>query len=398
MQPLTFLVPLLVLLLCTPTRSALVEQGQVRVRYGTPVSQVWAQIVFSGSTSLPDLVDSESYDPYMRSDFVSIEAGSFKRREVSVGPARLSLTPKSDFLPAIRCVTFGSHELTLSAKPCKCGAQISCLSSDNVLCTFNSTKGLVDLFVDHPTLTPEVARQLRFGQHVDLGPIVLKPGDPWIRTSKTGMTNRLSLEAVVYQQVVKIDLGTRTVCVKRQEILRHSGTFESGLAFVLVLIIAGLSSHGLIQQIAVTLSILVVLLPFLIVWTPLRIGMDLARAIYLLPVLSAILGFASALAWMIHQNTFLLNVIANGVWAALWYQQYQVDTSTWDGLAGIITLTAWTWVNVRGPLWYISVVQAGILWGILTLRNPLLVSKPEFPAAMFVIIILVFWRQKNVDQ
>lgn len=382
--------------------AALVEQGQVRLRYGTSgpltsVSQIWADVVFEGPTSLPDLQDSESYDPYMGSDFVSLDDGPFRRIRVALGPARLSLASTSELLITAQCLTVGPHEITLSEQPCPCSG-VPCLRGDT-LCSFNSTEGLVELFADRPTLTPEVARLLRFGNKVELGPVLLTPGEPWIRSSSTGMTNRLSFESIVYNQVVHLDLGASTVCVERQEVEQHASDFGFGLNFMLVLIIAGLSSrsNSIIRQAALTLAFPLTPLPLLVLWTPVRLGLYLAPLVYLLPLVSILAGMAGSISWLMQPNQTRMVLVANGVWASLWYQQYQVDASTWDGLAGIIVLTAWTWVNIRGPLWWLSIVQVLVLWAVLTLRNPLLVPLPEIPAALFVALILFFWRQRNHD-
>ena len=384
---------LVLLLVIGVTRGALVEEGKVRLRYGTPVSNVWADIIFSGITTLPDLEESESYDPYDRSEFVSVETERFQRVRVGFGDPRLSLHPTSELLVGARCITFGPHVLEISKDPCPCTG-VPCERGDT-LCSYNTTEGKVELFRNRPTLTPEVARKLRFGQRVQLGPIVLEPGQPWLRMSTTSTINALSLESVVYEQVVHIDLATSAVCTEPQSIERHNTWTETGLAFALVLVVAGVSSTGAIQRTAITCAAALLPVPLFMVWVPLRLQLFGASLVYFLPLGSIAVGLCASLYWMVKPSPWLVALVANGAWAALWYQQYQVDATTWDSLSALIVLVAWTWVNIRGQLSFFGIIQSIVLWSILIQRNPLLVTYPTAPATLFVFLGLVFWRSRS---
>jgi hypothetical protein len=386
------------LLVVVASRAALVENEAVRIRYGNPVHQEWAELTFERPTTLPNLEYSDSYDSYMMNEYVSVEDGPFYRIPARPGLARLSLHPASELLITARCLAISAHELLLSTHPCPTTPTcIACDMSDS-LCAFNTTDGRVELLADETVLVPDLSRQLRFGSQVALGPILLRPGEPWIRTASTGSVTRLSLDAVGYEQTLYFDLGDATLCTKPRRIVPHRSFVRSVLSFVVVLAIAGLWTEGWGLMIAVPVSAVVIIATLVDGWVPLRLEFPLAGPIYVLAAGSMLGGVVAVAIWYSNRSPGARAFISNGLWATLWYQQYQFNAGSWESLAGAVVLGAWTWVALRSvrvlrPLAYLLVAM---LWWVLTLRNPLLVTFPAAPAGMLVALaVFIALRRAN---
>lgn len=376
---------LILVLVVTSARGALVEEGQVRIRHGSPVRQEWATITFDGPSRLPGLEDSESFDPYTMTEYVAVEDGGFSRLSIYPGLPRLSFHPTSELLITARCLTLSAHEVTLSPHPCPTTETCVVCERGARLCAFNTTLGRVELLSDATTLVPEISHQLRFGEQVALGPLILRPGEAWIRGASSGDVTRLSLDAVGYDQVLHFDLGLGTLCTTPQRVEQHTTFARAALTFSLVISIAGAAASGMPRALAVALGVVASLASLLSVWPPLRLGFPLAGPVYALSALQVLAGVIAGVLWVLDPMERLRLLVLNGAWAALWMNQYQSGAAGWQSLAGVVVLAAWTWVVLRSTfLRPGAVFMVTLLWWFLTLRNPLLIGFPAAPAALLV--------------
>lgn len=380
---------ILLLLLTALARGALVEDDQVRIRHGSPVRQQWATLTFDRPSSLPQLEDSASFDPYTMTEYVSVEDGAFSRLTMYPGLPRLSLHPASELLITARCVTLSAHELTLSTHPCPTTDACVVCEQSGRLCAFNTTLGRVELLADAPTLVPEISHKLRFGEHVALGPLMLRPGEPWVRTASSDDVTRLTLEALGYDQILHFDLGTGTLCTTPQRVEHHTSFARAALTFSLVISIAGAAASGMPRTLAIALGVIASLASLASLWPPLHLRFPLAGPVYAVVALQVLAGVVSGLLWVLDPMERLRVLLLNGTWAALWMNQYETDAAAWESLAGLVVLAAWTWVALRAPLLRPgAAVLVVLFWWFLTLRNPLLIGFPAAPAALVVGLVV----------
>lgn len=384
-----FILMVVVVVVAAPGLGALVEQGQVRIRHGSPVRQEWATITFDGPSRLPQLEDSESYDPYTMTEYVSVENDPFSRITMYPGPPRLSLHPTSELLITARCLTLSAHELTLSPHPCPTTDACVACERDGHLCAFNTTLGRVELLADSTVLVPEISHKLRFGVHVALGPLTLRPGEAWVRGASSGGVTRLSLDALGYDQVLYFDLGSATLCTAPQRVEQHTSFARATLTFSLVISIAGAAASGMPRALAIALGVVASLASLVGFWAPLRLDFPLAGPVYAFAALQVLAGVVAGVLWVLGPAERLRLLVLNGAWAALWMNQYQTGSAAWESLAGLVVLSAWTWVALRTTLLRPgAVVLVTLLWWFLTLRNPLLIGFPAAPAALLVGLIV----------
>jgi len=388
----------IILFLLGSVSGALVENGAVRVRYGSPILHQWARIVFDRPTTFPDLENSDSFDTFTSTDFVSLQEYPFKRTQVQYGNPSLNIGPYSEFLYDTGCVVFSSHGIELVQECKQCQTVTPCFGEG--LCTFNITEGMfagetVELFADVTELTSDISKELRFGSSVSLGPIHLRDDTDWLRNAVVGPTTRLSLDSVVFDQIVYINLNERTVCTHPRRIERHNSWGMVTLNLGLMFCIAGLYNRNtkiskIVTPTSVVLGVTLLLVVILQPWVPLRIKLSGAYIVFAISVLQMVSGIVFATLWFTDTTKTHLDYVSMSLWVALWYIQFQTDASTWDTLTALIVLGLSTWVNWRKTftttfgLIYVSLWQTLLFICCFTLRNPLQI---QFPLGVSVTLV-----------
>lgn len=376
-------------------KGALIEELTVRVRYGSPINHVWTPLTFVSRTTLPDLGLSTSYDPKRDIEFIALEKSEFELAQTSPGPASVSFGLGSSLLYSKRCMSISAHSVFLSKHACpQTDRCVACDPSSPFLCSFVDTAfGHIHVLSDTNTLSSSLEKSMRFGETATIGPLVVRTDNKWVKLADSSMNNTmLNLEALGNEQVMHFDLTSNTLCAEKREIRPHKHFGASVVDFALVVGIAAASNPSqIVSKAASALSTAVALYTLSFSFTPRHIDLRLSSAVYFVVFASIIVGALALFANSLFTNRSVTWFTRNGLWAALFAQQYFADAGTWQTLPAVIVLGAWLWVTVADNTWpsrfFMPLLVFFFTW-LLTLRNFLLITTPLLPSILVTITII----------